>query len=55
VKALEWLQTAVELGNENYLWFESDPNWTDLHGDPRFVELMEKVKTSLGKREDTAA
>ena len=55
VKALEWLQTAIELGNENYLWFESDPNWTDLHDDPRFKDLMQKVRTSLGKREDTAA
>ncbi|MBC8030953.1 MAG: protein kinase [Pyrinomonadaceae bacterium] len=55
VKALEWLQTAIELGNENYLWFESDPNWTDLHADPRFKDLMQKVKTSLGKREDNAA
>lgn len=48
VKALEWLQTAIELGNENYLWFESDPNWTDLHADPRFKDLMQRVKTSLG-------
>jgi serine/threonine-protein kinase len=55
VKALEWLQTAIELGNENYLWFEVDPNWVDLHDDPRFKDLMHKVRTSLGKREDTAA
>ncbi len=55
VKALEWLQTAIELGNENYLWFESDPNWSDLHDDPRFKDLMQQVRTSLGKREDTAA
>lgn len=53
VKALEWLQTAIELGNDNYLWFESDPNWTDMHADPRFQDLMQKVRTSLGKREDT--
>ena len=55
VKALEWLQTAIELGNENYLWFESDPNWSDLHDDPRFKDLMQRVRTSLGKHEDTAA
>ena len=55
VKALEWLQTAIELGNENYLWFESDPNWADLHDDPRFKELMKQVRASLGKREETAA
>lgn len=55
VKALEWLQTAIELGNENYLWFEADPSWVDLHDDPRFKDMMHKVRTSLGKREDTAA
>ncbi len=55
VKALEWLQTAIELGNENYLWFETDPNWVDLHDDPRFKALMQRVRTSLGKRDDTAA
>jgi eukaryotic-like serine/threonine-protein kinase len=55
VLALEWLQKAISLGNENYLWFESDPNWSDLHGDPRFKELMQRVKTSLQKREGTAA
>ena len=53
VLALEWLEKAINLGNENYLWFESDPNWTDLHDDPRFKALMQKVKTSLEKREET--
>jgi tetratricopeptide (TPR) repeat protein len=44
VEALRWLETAISLGNENYQWFESDPNWTDLHEDPRFVELMNRIK-----------
>ena len=47
VLALEWLETAINLGNENYLWFETDPNWSDLHADPRFLALMAKVKASL--------
>jgi tetratricopeptide (TPR) repeat protein len=55
VKALEWLESAINLGNENYLWFESDPNWSDLHADPRFQELMQRVKTSLQKREANTA
>lgn len=55
VLALEWLQKAIDLGNENYLWFESDPNWTDLHADPRFKKMMERVRASLHKREGTAA
>jgi eukaryotic-like serine/threonine-protein kinase len=48
VEALRWLETAISLGNENYKWFESDPNWTDMHEDPRFVELMNRIK---GNRE----
>ena len=44
VEALRWLETAISLGNENYKWFESDPNWTDMHEDPRFVELMNRIK-----------
>ena len=53
VKALEWLERAITLGNENYRWFESDPNWSDLHDDPRFKELMAKIKTSNEKLEET--
>ncbi|HKP83947.1 MAG TPA: protein kinase [Pyrinomonadaceae bacterium] len=44
VEALRWLETAIGLGNENYKWFESDPNWTDMHEDVRFVELMNRIK-----------
>ena len=44
VEALRWLETAIHLGNENYRWFESDPNWTDMHEDPRFLELMNRIK-----------
>ncbi|HYK19706.1 MAG TPA: protein kinase [Pyrinomonadaceae bacterium] len=45
VEALRWLETAMGLGNENYKWFESDPNWTDMHEDPRFIELISRVKS----------
>ncbi len=55
VKALDWLENAIKLGNENYLWFESDPNWSDLHEDPRFKGLMQKVKLSLQQPEGTTA
>jgi serine/threonine-protein kinase len=55
VLALTWLQKAIDLGNENYLWFESDPNWSDLHDDPRFKEMMQRVKTSLQEHEGTTA
>jgi len=46
VEALRWLETAIGLGNENYKWFESDPNWTDMHEDSRFVELMSRIRSN---------
>jgi serine/threonine-protein kinase len=42
--ALHWLERAVELGNENRTWFESDPNWEALREDPRFVALMRRIE-----------
>lgn len=45
-QALTWLETAIKLGNENYLWFQSDPNWSSLHEDPRFCELISGIKTA---------
>ena len=55
VEALRWLQTAIQLGNENYRWFESDPNWTDMHEDPRFVELMTGIKNKKPAARDETA
>ena len=54
VEALRWLQTAIHLGNENYRWFEFDPNWTDMHEDPRFVELMKGIKNQRAAHGDQA-
>ena len=45
VEALKWLETAIRLGNENYRWFESDPNWADMREDPRFIELINGIKS----------
>jgi serine/threonine-protein kinase len=44
--ALHWLERAVELGNENRTWFESDPNWESLRTDPRFRELMGRLEAA---------
>jgi serine/threonine protein kinase/tetratricopeptide (TPR) repeat protein len=55
VEALRWLETAIRLGNENYQWFETDPNWTDMHEDPRFVELMNGIKSQREPAGDQTA
>ncbi|MGB8507747.1 MAG: protein kinase, partial [Pyrinomonadaceae bacterium] len=41
--AFKWLERAINLGNENRTWFESDPNWEALRDDPRFRELMRRI------------
>jgi serine/threonine-protein kinase len=43
-EALEWLENAIKLGNENYLWFRRDPNLISLHDDERFRELTEGLE-----------
>jgi serine/threonine-protein kinase len=47
-EAFSWLERAIALGNENRPCFENDPNWASLREDPRFVELMTKVKALHG-------
>jgi tetratricopeptide (TPR) repeat protein len=45
-EALSWLERAIDLGNENRAWFESDPNWESLRNDERFQELLRKTGAS---------
>jgi serine/threonine-protein kinase len=54
-EALQWLETAIELGNENYLWFQSDSNWASLHNDPRFEALMRRMEVERQQREGETA
>jgi serine/threonine protein kinase/tetratricopeptide (TPR) repeat protein len=44
--ALHWLERAIELGNENRTWFESDPKWESLRDDARFRELMSRLEAA---------
>ena len=43
-EAFSWLERSIALGNENRPCFESDPNWESLRDDPRFAELMGKLR-----------
>lgn len=43
-EALEWLERAIKLGNENREWFERDRNWAGFHDDPGFQKLMNSIK-----------
>ena len=43
-EALKWLERAIALGNANLPCFENDPNWSSLRTDPKFTELISKVR-----------
>ncbi|HEX8773540.1 MAG TPA: protein kinase [Pyrinomonadaceae bacterium] len=43
-EAFEWLERAINLGNENKPWFESNPIWETLRSDPRFTQLMQRIE-----------
>ncbi len=45
-EAFQWLERAIALGNENRPCFENDPNWGLLRDDPRFEELMRKLRAA---------
>jgi len=49
--AFEWLARSIALGNENRPCFENDPNWSSLKSEPRFQDLMSKVRASHTARE----
>ncbi len=42
--AFEWLRRSVALGNENRYLFEHDPNLAGLRSDPKWVELMGRMR-----------
>jgi serine/threonine protein kinase/tetratricopeptide (TPR) repeat protein len=42
-EAFEWLEHAIDAGNENRPWFETNPAWADLREDERFRALMARI------------
>lgn len=49
-EAFKWLEQAINLGNENRPWFESNPAWAGLRDDPRFRELMNRINAPAEER-----
>ncbi len=43
-QAIQWLKRAVELGNQNYPWFQRDKNWDKLRNDPEYQRIMAQVR-----------
>lgn len=44
--ALYWLERAIALGNENFPWFSTNPDWARLRSNPDFHALLEPVRRS---------
>jgi hypothetical protein len=43
-EALEWLEQAISMGNENYPWLSIDPSWEKMRSDPAYNRLMENLR-----------
>jgi eukaryotic-like serine/threonine-protein kinase len=43
-EALDWLQRAIKLGNENYPYFAENKKLDNLRNDPRFVKMLDDLK-----------
>jgi TolB-like protein/Flp pilus assembly protein TadD len=43
-QAILWLKRAVELGNQNYPWFQRDKNWDKLRNDSAYQQIMAQVR-----------
>ena len=50
-EALWWLRRAIQLGNENKPWFESDKNWESLRDDPEFQRIVASIVTPVSEGE----
>jgi serine/threonine-protein kinase len=48
-EAFEWLEHAIDIGNENLPWFVSNPAWADLRTDERFQTLMRRIERDQTK------
>jgi serine/threonine-protein kinase len=48
-EAIEWLERAVAMGNENYPWISSNPQWQLLKDNPQFVAILEALREKWEK------
>ena len=48
-RALDWLEKAVEIRDQNLLLLRINPHYRELHGDPRFQTILERVGLRNGE------
>jgi serine/threonine-protein kinase len=49
-QAIEWIKTAIRLGNENYPLFADNPRLDNLRCDLRFIDLLSDLKRKWEER-----
>jgi eukaryotic-like serine/threonine-protein kinase len=49
-EAVEWIKTAIQLGNENYPLFADNPRLDNLRCDLRFIQLLNELKRRWEER-----
>ena len=47
--ALNWLEEAVEKGWTQYRWIEIDPRFDNIRDDPRYTELIDRMKAIVAR------
>jgi eukaryotic-like serine/threonine-protein kinase len=50
-EAIHWLRAASRLGNDNYPWFKSDPNWALLRSNPEYQVLLGQIEREFNARQ----
>jgi hypothetical protein len=43
-KAVEWVRTAVDRGDERLEWLRRDPRLASIHKDPRFLRIVDSLE-----------
>jgi eukaryotic-like serine/threonine-protein kinase len=54
-KALEWLERSISMGNENYPWIATSPNWEALRDDARFKAILDSLRERWEKITEPAS
>jgi len=47
--ALNWLGEAVDKGWTQYRWIEIDPRFDNIRDDPRYTELIDRMKVIVSR------
>jgi serine/threonine-protein kinase len=53
--AIEWLEKAVAMGNENYPWFAVDPKWELMRDNEEYQAVLESLKEKWEKLNQPAS